>query len=287
VLFDGPERPIMAGMFGPGGQCVEVDGGFEGAGHYSFGSGAAQANWFCAGMFVMEGGAPRRLPSGEPEVRIAVVPRERTVVERNWDVFGLAGTASWDYEIPKQFLPAELTFERTTVQPLRGGPMFGMGVLGWSCAGHIGVALGLMRRALEEIVPLATAKRRPAYPGPLADDHLFRHDFSLHEASYRAARAFVWDVYRDAQDQLRSGAPLTAEHRARFRQAATYVHHVGADVVRWCYTWGGSEALRNPSVLGRVMRDMYTATQHVYVDRKNLIDAAPVLMDVLRPGSPR
>jgi alkylation response protein AidB-like acyl-CoA dehydrogenase len=285
TIFGGAVRPIMCGMFGPGGRCVEVDGGFEGSGHYSYASGAAQATWFCAGMHVLEDGVPRKLPTGDPEVRIMLVPRERTDVEGNWDTFGMVGTGSWDYAIPQQFVPAEMTFERTTIEPLRGGPLHGMGVLGWSCAGHIGVALGLMRRALEEIVPIATAKRRPAYPGPLGDSHVFRADFAWHEGSYQAARAFVWDVYGATQDQLLAGRPLDATHRARFRQAATYVHRVGADVVRFCYTWGGSEALRNPNPLGRVMRDMYTATQHVYVDPMNFVDAAPVLMEQWGKGS--
>jgi len=62
------------------------------------------------------------------------------------------------------------------------------------------------------------------------------------------------------------------------RQSATYAHQVAADIVRFCYTWGGSDALRNPSPLGRAMRDISGATQHVYIDPLTMVDAAPALL---------
>ena len=53
---------------------------------------------------------------------------------------------------------------------------------------------------------------------------------------------------------------------------------VAADVVRFAYTWAGSTALRNPSVLGRCFRDMHAGTQHVFVDNNTLADAGVTLL---------
>src|SRR3546814_9503267 len=71
------------------------------------------ATWMGGGMFVTENGAPKLLPSGLPEVRICFVPREKVVFRGNWDVMGLSGTGSYDYELPDQFIPHDFTMERS------------------------------------------------------------------------------------------------------------------------------------------------------------------------------
>ena len=53
---------------------------------------------------------------------------------------------------------------------------------------------------------------------------------------------------------------------------------VAADAVRFAYTWAGSDALRQPSVLGRCFRDMHAGTQHLFVDNNTLSDAGALLL---------
>ena len=286
AAFGGPVPAIFAGMLGPGGACVEVDGGYVGGGRYSFASGAGHADWLAAGMFVLEDGRPRTLDGGLPEVRVCMLPCDRAEMMGNWDVMGLVGTGSVDFRVPDQFIGSGYTFERATLSPRRGGPSFSLGIAGFASAGHTAVALGIAARALQEISIVASGKKRPAYPSVVADHPLFRQDFSYHEASYQAARAFVYDVYTHAHATVADGGELSTEQRQRFRQAATYTHRIAADVVRFCYTWGGSDALRNPSALGRCMRDISGATQHIYVDPITMVDAAPALIDHWITGWP-
>jgi len=92
AMFGNGKRGISAGMLGPGGKSVEVPGGIRGAGKYSFGSGCAHADWFGAGMLVMDDGKPRTLANGAPEVRVCFVPRDKVEIIGNWDVVGLMGT---------------------------------------------------------------------------------------------------------------------------------------------------------------------------------------------------
>ncbi|HEX3724268.1 MAG TPA: acyl-CoA dehydrogenase family protein [Nitrolancea sp.] len=278
AMFVGSSRPIVAGMLGPGGNCEETSGGYVGSGRYSFASGGGHADWFGGGMFVLENGKPRKLATGAPEQRVCLVPRERVELLANWDVMGLVGTGSYDYRIAEQFIGSDFTFERTTLAPQRGGPTFSLGVVGVACAGHTGVALGIMARALNEIAALALRKKRPASPTFVGDSELFRQDFAYNEAAYQAARRFAFEVYADAQATVFAGEALTEVQRQRFRQSATFIHKVAADVVRFCYTWGGSDALRNPSRLGRCMRDMSAATQHIFVDPATMVGAAPALI---------
>ncbi len=284
-IFVNGSTTTVAGMLGPGGKCQEVAGGYRGSGTYRFGSGAGHADWLAAGMLVIEDGKPRPLPSGQPEVRVCFIPRDAVEFTGNWDVMGLVGTGSYDYVVPDQFVDAGYTFERTSVEYRRGGPVFALGVAGLACAGHAAVALGIAARALEEIAELASHKQRAAYPSAVGDHPVYLHGFSLQEASYQAARAYTRQVFGSAAADLRAGRQLTAGRRQRFRQCVTYVHGVTAEVVRWCYTWGGSDALRMPSALGRCWRDISGATQHVFVDPINLVDAGPDLIEAWRSGT--
>jgi len=278
IFGSGDGDAVIAGMLGPGGRCVEVEGGYRGSGHFSFGSGAGHADWLAAGMLVIEAGQPRNLPSGIPEVRVCIVPRDAVRLTGNWDVMGLVGTGSYDYEVPEQFVAAGYTFERTSLAYRRGGPLFSFGVPGFAAAGHTAVALGITARALEEVAVLAATKKRPAYPTVVGDHPLFVHGFAEKEAAYQAARAHAHQVFSDAERTVQAGAPLSAATRQRFRQVATYTHYVAADVVGWCYTWAGSDALRLPSPLGRCQRDILGATQHVYVDPATMVDAGAAIM---------
>lgn len=278
-MFGGPELPIMAGMLGPGGSAEETDAGLRGSGKYRFGSGSLHATWLGSGMFVMDDKIMRKLPDGNPSVRVCWRPRAEVSFHDEWNVLGLRGTGSVDYDLNDVTVPEGYHHERQIQRGYRDWRLYDIGIAGLACAGHTGVALGLMKRSLEEVTRIAFGKKRPAYQTVLGEQQVFRHDFAYHEASYHAARDFTLRFYAEIQEFLETGGVLTPAMRARFRQNCIYVHKVAAEVVRFCYTMGGSEALRNPSDLGRCMRDMYAATQHIFVDTIAMQDIAVPILD--------
>lgn len=278
-IYSGPELPIMAGMLGPGGAGVEVDGALTGSGKYRFGSGSLHATWIGAGMFVMDDKIMRKLPDGSPEVRVCWRPASEAKFHDEWDVMGLRGTGSVDYDLENVTTPAGFHHERQIDRGLREWRLYDIGIPGLACAGHTGMALGLMRRALEEATRIAFGKKRPAYQTVLGEQQVFRHDFAYHEAAYHAARDTTLRLYDETQDYLESGGVLTPAMRARFRQNCIYVHRAAADVITFCYQMGGSESLRNPSDLGRCMRDICVANQHIFVDTIAMQDIAVPILD--------
>ena len=65
----------------------------------------------------MGGGAmemhDERMPDfvdGLPLLRAYIVPMDRIELKGNWDVMGLRGTGSFDYEVPEQFVETGMTF---------------------------------------------------------------------------------------------------------------------------------------------------------------------------------
>src|SRR3546814_568904 len=195
-MFGGSEKPVMGGMAGPGGSAVPENDGYRGSGKYQFGSGCMHSDWFCAAMFVSENGGIRKLAHGGPEVQVCYLPRHEIEVKGNWDVFGLAGTGSIDYEVSDRFIGPGFSLERETTKPLRGTGTFNLGIAGMGMAGHAAVALGIAKRALEEVAVIAARRQRPHYKAKLAEHTVFRHDYVVHEASYMAARAATLKIGR-------------------------------------------------------------------------------------------
>jgi alkylation response protein AidB-like acyl-CoA dehydrogenase len=274
MFADGPST-VLAGQFSPRGPALPVDGGYRVNGNYSFGSGSGHADWIGGGTIQMDGDSIA-MQDGRPIIRAFFVPRAEVEITGNWDVMGLVGTGSYDYTVTERVVPADFTFEITNPIPRRGGPIFGMGVLGLTASGHAGYALGVGRRALQEIVPLARRKQRLGHAGPVATNERFLYELGQHDAMFRSARSYVFSVFMEAEAQLRSGAPLTAWQTAALRQATTHATHVARDVVTFAYHWSGADGLR-PGVLQRLFRDTYASTQHIFVDDSTLTEAGRVL----------
>lgn len=284
VMFRGPEPAIMAGMLGPGGTAVAIDGGYRGGGDFSFGSGGAHATWIGGGMFVREDGRPRLNPDGTPEVRVGFFPKRQVVMRDNWHVMGLMGTGSVDYAIVDQAIDAGFTMSRASTRPRRGRGLFRLGLAGLACAGHAGVVLGLMRRALAEIAVIAQAKQRPGYPGKVGEHPMFLDDFAVAEADYHAARRHLYATFAHAARVAESGGEPSAVDRARIRQVTTWLHRKALDVIERCYRWAGSAGFREPSEIGLALRDVHVATQHVFVDPTSIGAAAAEIIGEWLPS---
>ena len=277
-MFGGENKAITAGMVVPTGKATRVDGGYRVDSRYQFASGSAHASWIGAGFVVVDDNGEPVLVDGEPQCRIAFLPRDEVEFLGNWDVMGMVGTGSYDYAVKDRFVPDKFTMETFATVPTQAEPVYQLGLLGIGVGGHAPVALGLAQRALQEIAGIVNNKIRPGYDGPVGDSDLFQLDFMRHEAKFRAAQAYVYEVFGDAEATAAQGNEISDEQRARMRQATTWVQEVTGEVVMFAHRWAGSATVRNPSALGRCVRDAAVATQHVLIDRMTLVEAAPAIL---------
>lgn len=283
AMFRGDRFPTHAGQFSPRGTALlQPDGDYLVSGSYSFGSGSGHSNWMGGGAIEMrpgkDGAEMVMAPSGLPVIRAFFVPRENVEFLGNWDVMGLTGTGSYDYAVPEQVVDVDFTFDLINAVPRRGGPVYRLGVMGLTAVGHAAFALGVGRRALDEMLRVLETKHRLGASAPLRDQQKFRYEFAHHDAALLSARAFVYESFASVQDTLFSGDDPTPVQRARLRQSTTYVTHVAEEAVRFAYTTAGTDALR-PGALQRCFRDIHAATQHLVVDDSTYVDATAVLLD--------
>jgi alkylation response protein AidB-like acyl-CoA dehydrogenase len=199
----------------------------------------------------------------------------------NWDVLGLEGTGSYDYDIPEYWLPEGFAFSFFDPVQRRGGPLYRLGPLGIAAVGHAGFALGVGRRALDELGRMALGKKRIGQM-VLCEQQAFQRDYGRVTAGLEAARAYCRATFDDAF-RAACADEVTHEVRARCRLATLNAHAAAAAAADFAYHEAGSDSLRTGSIIQRCFRNMRAATQHVFVDDNIYADSARVLLGIAEP----
>ncbi len=274
-VFGGPShRVTVGGQFFPNGTGETVEGGYRVSGAWNFGSGTGHAAYVAAGFFpTVDGEADFDLAG----IRVAIVPRDDVDFTDNWHVQGLRGTGSYDYGFTDVFVPEGRCFPLFTTEPRRGGsPLFRMGLMAVTAAGHAGWALGVARSMLDDVRELALTKVRMSDMETLAHRQTFQRNLAHHTGMWRAARAGVLEAFQAAEAHLQAGNDLTPQIRADLRIAATYATEAAREVGQWAHLAAGTTAIRAGSRLERAFRDLYTGTQHAFISEKTYIDASQI-----------
>ncbi|MDD7941396.1 acyl-CoA dehydrogenase [Actinomycetospora lutea] len=243
------DRTLAAGQGTRPGRARAAAGGYLLSGSWSFASGLHHATHIHTAALCDTG-----------EVRVFTLPRELVTIVDDWDVMGLRATGSVDYHCEDVFVPAEHTYVATTTEPLLGGGVFRLGLAAFASLQHVGWALGVGRRLLDEMQAVAAAKAGTRNAG--VDTSEFHADYARAEATLRAARAWNLEVWADIEAGLERGEGLTTEQDTLLRLALHTATQAAQEVGRTVYQWAGTTALRS-GPLNRVFRDLHGGTQHV------------------------
>lgn len=251
-LFGGGATPIIAGQGTAPGTATTVDGGYKLTGSWSFGSGLKHGNYIHTLGIIQETG----------EARIFIVPVKDAVLDMDsWDVMGLRGTGSIDYTITDAFVPEDFTHYAFTREPLHGGALYRLGIIGLAVVCHAGWSMGVGRRLLDELGALVRSKS--GRPGSIADSDAFQTNFAKAEANFLAAGAFCREAWTDVEQSVMAGKEITVRQDTLVRVALGNITAALADVANFVYLSGGTTALRKGSAIERLVRDVHAGTQHV------------------------
>ncbi|HKA16298.1 MAG TPA: acyl-CoA dehydrogenase family protein [Myxococcota bacterium] len=273
---------VVAGQYAPNGQGAFVDGGIRLTGNYSFGSGTGHSAYIAAGYLPIRDGELQWEAPGVPELRVAIVPRTEVTFTDGWHVQGLKGTGSYDYQLRDLFVPAHRTYALFATEPHRGrSPAFRMGLMPITAAGHAAWALGVAKSMLDDVEQLAATKVRMGDLATLANRASFQQGLAHHAAMWRAARLLVLDAFEGAERAVAAREALTPVMRADLRVAAVYATHAARVVGEWAHLAAGTTAIREGSRLERAFRDLYTGTQHVFINEKVAAEAAQVWLGLV------
>jgi alkylation response protein AidB-like acyl-CoA dehydrogenase len=249
-LFAGSRFPVIAGQGTRPGTAKPAQGGFNLTGAWSFASGIKH------GTHIHTLG----LIEGTHEARIFVFPVGKANLIDNWDVLGLRATGSIDYTTDNVFVPEAYTHMATTDEPLRGGNLYRIGIIGFAGLCHSGWACGIGRRVLDELI--AVVAEKAGRPGTLADSASFQEQFADAEAGVRSARAFVHETWGDAWATLSRGDKLSMRQHSLIRLALAHSTWSAHEAAMLAYQAAGTAALR-AGTIQHLFRDMHAGTQHI------------------------
>lgn len=281
-IFGDPEV-CFAGVFAPRGTAVpETRDGVEGyrvSGRWQWGSASRNAHFITGGCLVLDAdGKPRKLPNGMPLIRSMVFAPSQVELLDTWDVSGLCGTGSTDFEVRDVFVPHDLSYSYLTDTPVNV-PLFAFPRFGLLALGIAAASLGMARGAIDALSVLAGAKKPDASSKVLAQRPSVQQQVAQAEALLRSARAFVGEAIDAAWAAALDGTVSTS-HRADLRLAATHAVGSAARAVDLMYGLGGGSSVYRQSSLQRHFRDVHVATQHMMVGESTLELVGRLMLDV-------
>jgi alkylation response protein AidB-like acyl-CoA dehydrogenase len=164
----------------------------------------------------------------------------------------------------------------------RGGAQYGIGLVGLTSWGHTSWALGVGRRALDELAKLA--RERGDVFGKLTDSATFKKNFADAEAKFRAASAFVRESWRALGDTIAAGETASVEQIALIRLAMRHIHDMLSEVTTLAHRTARGASLRR-GVLQRCYRDAHAGTQHLLLADEIAAECGRVLAGAITPGA--
>jgi alkylation response protein AidB-like acyl-CoA dehydrogenase len=164
--------------------------------------------------------------------------------------------------------------------PRETGTLYRFPVFGLLAVGVASIALGIARRAIDELVALA-AKKTPALAQKrLADRGTAQVAVAQAEGALGGARSFLLATIDDVWRRVEAGGTIALVDRARVRIAAAHAVRDAARAVDLVYELGGGSSIYQTSPLQRCFRDVHVVTQHASVASGSLELAGRALLGV-------
>jgi alkylation response protein AidB-like acyl-CoA dehydrogenase len=148
-----------------------------------------------------------------------------------------------------------------------GGAALRLGLPALVTPFHMGVALGIARRALDEITEQAVEKGRGSPPSPLPTHPHFQFALGKAELQFASARALAFQVLSSIWTEARAGRVPPRPMQAQARAAAAYITELAQRVTTVAFQSAGGGALFDTNPLQRCFRDVHAAGQHFVVSQ--------------------
>jgi len=259
-IYAAPDAAV-AGTLARLGIARVVDGGYRVSGHWPYASGISHATWVLGGCQIFEGDRPRLLPDGTPDGRILFFPRADVEIIDTWHTTGLRGTGSNDYRVQDVIVPARRAC-RLIDEPTQPDPLYLLPYVPPTVCVMAGVALGIARRALDELEALATVKPFSRSETMLREYSPSQVQIGEAEGLLRAGQAFVSQELATAWDTVSRGEPISWKQHSLLRLAGVQAASQALQVVDLASRTGGATSIRVTSPIERCLRDIRTAAQH-------------------------
>lgn len=254
-MIFGDRYSQTGGWAAPAGRAKQVEGGLIVSGKWSWGSGISHCSHIVGGVLIKG--------KGEERPKSALVyldPKEVTFID-NWQVLGLQGSNSIDYQVKEVFVPDTHWISFPVQKPVIDETLYRFSFMGALAAGVACVSLGLAERALDEITTLSTTKKPNGAARTLAERPIVHDKIARMTAQYKSARLLLQEAVKDNWEEAES-RHTTTQAKSELRLAASYACQESAKVIEEAYRMGGGSSVWDGVKLQELLRDVNMVTQH-------------------------
>ena len=261
----GARDAVLAWGAGAQGNAVATDGGYRVSGAWKFASGSKHATWLGGHCKVYEAdGSPRLDANGSHAHRTALFRRDRAAIADDWYVMGLRGTRSEGYAVEDLFVESRLTLDRETPEECRiDATLYRFPTTSVYASVFSGVALGIARAMLDDLVALAKTKSPRGARTSMRESPVIHTRLAELEARLGAARAYQRETIRDVWAEIDAAREITLAQRARIRLATTHAIRQATEVTEEVYRLAGATAIFEHHAFERRFRDGHAVSQQV------------------------
>ncbi len=258
----------ISSSYAPTGKAVEVDGGHQVSGRWSFSSGCDHASWVLLGQIVTD-------QADRPtDFRTFLLPAPDYTIEDVWDTVGLRGTGSNDIVVHDAFVPAHRSLSFVDVaklavpgQELNHGPLYRLpygSVFPYSITTPI---IGMATGAYQAHVAYTRERVRVAYIGQKAAQDPFAQ---VRVAEAAAEIDDAWGALErnmtDLMGCARAGQPIPTDLRLRVRRDQVRGTGLAIKAVDKLFENSGGRALKTGTPMQRFWRDVHAGRVHAIND---------------------
>ncbi len=233
---------------------VKVKDSFILSGSWWFSSGINHATWLL-GVATL-----KKKKDAETAIWHLFKKSQAQIVE-NWDVAGLRGTGSYQFDVKELQVPESMTFEvkiRKEDPPLYQIPLNLM----FAC-GFAAVALGISRSALDFAKKRVKTKIKRMETKKMSEDVLTQDQIGRAEALWQSANLYLKTQVQKVWHDICEDSHCSLENRIHLRLAGTHTIHQAKAVTDLVYNLCSTDSILQTNDLQKRFQDIHVISQHM------------------------
>lgn len=252
----------LGGSGAPSGHADIEGDGYRLTGRWDFATGAPMTTHFTMNAILRRDGQPLLDEAGTPRMRAFIVPASDVTVHENWHTIGQKATASHTFSLDGVFAGAHQAFDLTPEGAVADGPLYrfpflslAFVTLGANMAGMAANFIGLAREVIGQ-------RRHHVTRQPLAELPQVARALADGPAELARLRVRFYELLDRMWDQVCRREQVPGEDIRALHEVALQMVQTARRAVDELYPLCGLSACDSRSEIGRVWRDLHTATQH-------------------------
>ncbi len=274
----GPPQAVTGGAAQPmGTAAANRDDQLVVNGRWQWGSGTAHCTHIGGGCRVTD-----RHGEQLGGTHFVFFDRSDVEIHDTWQVMGLAGTGSNDYEVKNLLVQEGFSVEMGVAPPVADDPLARFSLFGLLAAGVASVSVGIAQRAIAELTAMAVERTPQGSSRTLAARASTQIELAKATATVDASWGYLLDAVDNCWHHAEIDGSNSLEQRLQLRSAATDAARRCADTVRQLYLTAGGEAVYLRGDLQKQFRDIHVATQHAMIAERTyeLVGRAKLGFDI-------